>query len=171
MRLSELQLIRYGRFEDCTLTFPAGEYDLQVILGLNEAGKSTTLEAVGDLLFGFPPRTRFAFRFDQRLPRVGAVLENENSKLEVRRRKGNVDTLLAPDEQPIDEALLSAHLAGQTRESFERMFGLDHARLREGGKAILAARDDVGSAIFAAGSGLVHVARVCDEAKSAKPPN
>lgn len=160
MRFAQLQLIRYGRFEDCSLTFPAGDCDLQLILGPNEAGKSTILSAVGDLLFSFPPRTRFAFRFDQKLLRVGAVLEREGTSLEVRRRKGNVDTLLDADDQPIDAAGFSAHLDGQTRESFERMFGLDHARLRDGGKAILDNRDDVGAAIFAAGSGLVQVARV-----------
>lgn len=163
MRFSELQLIRYGRFEDCSLTFaPAAGCDLQIILGPNEAGKSTTLEAVSDLLFGFGARTRFGFRFDQRLLRVGAVLETADGALDLRRKKGRIDTLLGPDEQPIADTQLSVHLAGQTRESFERMFGLDHARLREGGKAILAAKDSIGAAIFAAGSGMVQVSKVCD---------
>jgi uncharacterized protein YhaN len=166
MRFSELQLIRYGRFEARNLVFGTGECDFQLILGPNEAGKSTTLEAVGDLLFGFPARTRFAFRFDQKLLRVGAVLENDGHRFEVRRRKGNIDTLLGGDDQPVEANLLAPHLAGQTRDAFERMFGLDHARLREGGKAILAAKDDIGAAIFAAGSGLVHVARVCEELES-----
>lgn len=163
MRFAELQLIRYGRFEDCSLRFGQGDIDLQLILGPNEAGKSTALAAVSDLLFGFETRTRFAFRFDQRLLRLGAVLEAQGDRLEIRRRKGTAKTLLDPEEQPIDDALLSAHLGGQTRDSFERMFGLDHGRLREGGKAMLAAKDDVGAAIFAAGSGLVQVARVCEE--------
>lgn len=166
MRFAELQLIRYGRFEDCSLRFAPGDSDLQLILGPNEAGKSTTLAAVSDLLFGFGTRTRFAFRFDQRLLRLGAVLEAQGERLEIRRRKGTAKTLLDPEEQPIDDALLSMHLAGQTRDSFERMFGLDHGRLREGGKAMLAAKDDVGAAIFAAGSGLVQVARVCEELES-----
>ncbi len=166
MRFAELQLIRYGRFEDCLLRFGPGDRDLQLILGPNEAGKSTTLAAVSDLLFGFETRTRFAFRFDQRLLRLGAVLEAQGDRLEIRRRKGAARTLLDPEEQPIDDALLSVHLAGQTRDTFERMFGLDHGRLREGGKAMLAAKDDVGAAIFAAGSGLVQVARVCEELDS-----
>ncbi|HEY1929857.1 MAG TPA: AAA family ATPase [Caulobacteraceae bacterium] len=162
MRFDELHLIRYGRFENCNLAFPTGGSDLQIILGPNEAGKSTTLSAVGDLLFGFGGRTRFAFRFDQKLLRVGGVVEAGGTSFEVRRRKGNVDTVLGPDDQPIDPSCLSAHLDGQSRESFERMFGLDHARLRAGGKAILDNKDDVGAAIFAAGSGLVQVARICE---------
>lgn len=163
MRFSELQLIRYGRFADCTLAFPAGDCDLQIILGPNEAGKSTTLAAVGDLLFGFPGRTRYGFKFDQRLLRVGAVIEVGGQQVSVRRRKGNVDTLLAVDESPVDSNLLRPHLAGQTREAFERMFGLNHAELRSGGKLIVEAKDDVGAAIFAAGSGLVRVARLCQD--------
>ena len=163
MRFAELQLIRYGRFQDCSLSFAHGDCDLPIILGPNEAGKSTTLAAVSDLLFGFGPRTRFGFKFDQKLLRVGALIEADGARLEVRRRKGNVDTLLGADDQPIDPALLGARLSGQSRESFERMFGLDHARLRQGGKLILEAKDDVGAAIFAAGSGLVRVAKLCEE--------
>jgi uncharacterized protein YhaN len=162
MRFRELKLLRYGQFEDCTLNFEAAASDLQLIYGPNEAGKSTTLEAVGDLLFGFGRSTRFAFRFDQQLLRVGAVIEDAGASFEVRRRKGNSQTLLDANEQPIEPARLAAALGGQSREMFERMFGLDHERLRAGGEAILAARDDVGQAIFAAGSGLLRVSQVCD---------
>lgn len=162
MRFRELKLLRYGRFEDCTLPFESSASDLQLIYGPNEAGKSTTLEAVGDLLFGFGRTTRFAFRFDQQLLRVGAVIEDDGAPFEVRRRKGNSQTLLDANDQPIEPARLAAALGGQSRESFERMFGLDHKRLRAGGEAILAARDDVGQAIFAAGSGLLRVSQVCE---------
>lgn len=163
MRFAQLQLIRYGRFADCNLVFPSGDCDLQIILGPNEAGKSTTLSAVSDLLFGFPARTRFGFKFDQRLLRVGAVIEAGGEPLEMRRRKGNVDTLLGADDAPLDPNLLRPHLGGQTREAFERMFGLNHAALRAGGKLIVEAKDDVGAAIFAAGSGLLQVTRVCEQ--------
>lgn len=162
MRFRELKLLRYGRFEDCALPFESSASDLQLIYGPNEAGKSTTLEAVGDLLFGFGRSTRFAFRFDQQLLRVGAVIEDDGASFEMRRRKGNSQTLLDGNDRPIEPARLAAALGGQSRETFERMFGLDHERLRAGGEAILAARDDVGQAIFAAGSGLLRVSQVCD---------
>ncbi|MCQ8768163.1 AAA family ATPase, partial [Escherichia coli] len=72
-----------------------------------------------------------------------------------RRKRGNVRTLLDAADQPIGEGPLTALLAGQTRESFLRAFSLDHTRLREGGRSMLEAKDDIGQAIFAAGSGLV----------------
>jgi uncharacterized protein YhaN len=164
MRFAELHLLKYGHFDDCRLEFPADGPDLQIILGENEVGKSTTLEAVGDLLFGFPHATPFDFRFDRQLLRVGAVIEaGDHVRLACRRKKGNVSTLVSDEEAPIDDGRLTALLHGQTRESFHRMFSLDHRRLREGGQAILDAKDDVGRAIFAAGSGLVGITRFLDD--------
>lgn len=77
MRFAELHLERYGHFEDCRLPFQAGATDFHMVCGANEAGKSTTLSAVSDLLFGFPMRSPFNFRFDYALLRVGAVLEED----------------------------------------------------------------------------------------------
>jgi len=162
MRLSELQLIRYGHFEDCRLRFPPGDRDLQILFGPNEAGKSTTMAAVGDLLFGFPHITQYDFRFDRQLLRVGGVLTANGADLAIRRKKGNKATLLDGDDKPIDEGALIGLLSGHNVESFQRMFSLDHGRLRAGGRAILDAQDDVGQAIFAAGSGLVGIARILD---------
>jgi uncharacterized protein YhaN len=162
MRFSELHLIKYGQFDGCRLAFPKGALDLQIVFGPNEAGKSTTMAAVGDLLFSFPHSTSFDFRFDKTLLRVGASIESDHGPMTFRRKKGNVRTLLDESEQPIDEGLLTRLLAGQTAETFQRMFSLDHTRLREGGQAILDAKDDVGQAIFAAGSGLVGVVRLAE---------
>ena len=163
MRIRQLQLIKYGRFDGCVLPFDLDGCDLHLIVGPNEAGKSTTLNAVSDLLFGFEARTRYAFRFDRQVLRVGAVIEEDGEAFEIRRRKGNAQTVLGPDDLPMSETQLTAALAGQTRESFTRMFGLDQERLRAGGKAVLDASDEVGQAIFAAGSGLVQVAQTCRE--------
>lgn len=162
MRFSELHLIKYGQFDDCRLDLPKGTPDLQIIFGPNEAGKSTTMSAVADLLFGFPHTAAFDFRFDKLLLRVGGVIESSNGALVCRRKRGNVRTLMDASEQAIDEARLAMLLGGQSRESFQRMFSLDHERLRDGGRAILDAKDDVGQAIFAAGSGLVGIVRLVE---------
>ncbi len=52
MRLLSLSLERYGAFTDRVLEFRP-DARLHVVLGANEAGKSTALSAVTDLLFGF----------------------------------------------------------------------------------------------------------------------
>lgn len=158
MRFAELELLKFGRFEDCRLRFPQGARDLHVVVGNNEAGKTTTMAAIANLLFGFPHTTPYDFRFDKKLLRVGALLQDGEVALACRRRSGRTGTLSDPAGKVLDDAVLAGMLAGYGTDSFHRMFSLDHARLREGGQAILAARDDVGQAIFAAGSGLVGVA-------------
>ncbi|WP_019053417.1 ATP-binding protein [Sphingobium xenophagum] len=157
MRFVNLSLERYGHFEDCTLSFRNGQPDLHVIYGANEAGKTTSLAAVSDLLFGFPVRSPYNFMYDYSLLRVGAVLEDEGATLACRRKKAPNASLLGPDDRPIDEGALLAMLRGQTRETFGLSFSLDQEGLRAGGKAMVEARNDLGRALFAAGSGLTGV--------------
>ncbi|WP_447953228.1 AAA family ATPase [Sphingopyxis chilensis] len=157
MRFSRLSLERYGRFEDCELNFRPGSPDLHVIYGENEAGKTTSLAAVSDLLFGFPVRSPYNFLFDYSLLRVGAVLEDGGTTLACRRKKGTSGTLLDAEDVAIDEAPLAAMLRGQTRDTFGLSFSLDQEALRSGGKAMVEAKNDVGRTLFAAGSGLTGV--------------
>src|ERR1700677_3861067 len=103
MRFAELQLLKYGRFDGCTFTFPEGSSDLHIIVGPNEAGKSTAMSAVGDLLFGFGHTTTYDFLHDRQLLRVGAVLKREDTELVCRRKKGRSGTLLDANEGQIDE--------------------------------------------------------------------
>jgi uncharacterized protein YhaN len=158
VRFAKLMLERYGCFENCDLSFARRGPDLHVIYGPNEAGKSTSLSAVSDLLFGFPVRSPYNFLFDYSLLRVGAVLEENGRELACRRRKSGGSTLVDGEDRPIPDAELLAMLKGQTRDTFRLSFSLDQAGLREGGRAIVAAKDDVGRALFAAGSGLTSIA-------------
>lgn len=160
MRFAELHLERYAHFEDRRLPFRAETPDFHMIYGANEAGKSTTLSAVSDLLFGFPLRSPYNFRFDYALLRVGAVLEKDGQRLACRRRKTRDHSLVDAADQPLDEGRLSALLHGLNRETFGAGFSLDQEGLRRGGEAMVQATDDLGQALFAAGSGLTDIAKV-----------
>ena len=62
MRFDSVGLLRYGHFTDRTLAFPAAQaHDFQLIVGHNEAGKSTLRAALRDLLFGIPMTTPMSF--------------------------------------------------------------------------------------------------------------
>ena len=158
MRLRRLDLLRYGRFTGVSLDLPLldREPDFHVVFGLNEAGKSTALSAIEDLLFGIPRNSPLNFLHANPDMRVGAVLQNHHETLEVRRRKGNRDTLLTPEETPMPagEGALAPFLAGANLSFIKRMFSLDHQRLRKGGREILEAQDDIGQMLFSAGAGL-----------------
>jgi len=156
MRIQRLDLLRYGRFTDTHLALPASDSDFHIVFGPNEAGKSTALFAIEDLLFGIPSNSSYNFLHDYGSMRIGAVLENAGKPLEIRRRKGNKDTLLTADEVPISggAGALAPLLAGADQAFFTRMFSLDHERLRTGGREILDAKDEVGQVLFSAGAGL-----------------
>ncbi len=156
MRIRRLDLLRYGHFTDRSLELPVGKSDFHIIFGPNEAGKSTALSAIEDLLFGIHGQTMYGFLHDYGSMRIGAVLENGTDVLEVLRRKGNKDTLLGAEGSPLPggEAELRPYLAGADRTFLERMFSLDHTRLEAGGREILEAKDNVGQMLFSAGAGI-----------------
>jgi len=159
MRLRRLDLLRYGHFTGRSLEFPSGAGDLHLVFGPNEAGKSTALTAIEDLLFGIPMQSDFNFLHEYRDMRIGAVLESATDTLSFLRRKGTRDTVLGADELPLPggEAVLQPFLAGADRSFFERMFSLDHRRLEQGGREILDARDEIGRVLFAAGAGVADL--------------
>ena len=139
MRLERLTLAPYGRFADRTIELKPGA-PLHVVLGPNEAGKSTALSAIGDLLYGFPLRTEYGFRFDQTALRIGGAFRfADGSLFEARRRKGRGNTLVDAEDKPTSDAPLLAALAGVDRRAFETEFGLSAEALRTGGRALLAA--------------------------------
>ena len=157
MRIRRLDLLRYGHFTDTDFQLPAAQSDFHVVFGPNEAGKSTALSAIEDLLFGIPNNSTRNFLHDYNSMRVGALLESGADTLEVRRRKGNRDTLLDKSGTPLPagDAALAGMLAGADKAFFTRMFCLDHERLKTGGQEILQAQDDVGQMLFSAGAGIV----------------
>ncbi len=153
MRLLSLELEKFGAFADLRIAFRP-DARLHVVYGPNEAGKSTALAAVGALLFGVPERTPYASRFPGQL-RVGAEIAAANGRrLKFWRRKGRRTTLLDGSCNPLPHDALAPFLGGLSQEVFERSFGLDAAKLRDGGDEMLQADGDVGATLLAAASGL-----------------
>jgi uncharacterized protein YhaN len=167
MRFRRLELVRYGGFADRVFDFgEGGGPDLHLVVGPNEAGKSTALQAIGDLL---------GWRYDYNQLRLRALIEHDGTLLDVTRRKGNRDTLLQPDGSPYAQDPLAPLLGGVDRAAFERMFGLDHAKLRHGGESILNGRDDAARITLEAGTGVSHIgselARLTDDAAALFKPS
>lgn len=154
MRILRLDLERYGPFVGQTLDLGRAAR-LHVVHGPNEAGKTSALAAITDLLFGIEARTPYAFRHEGKDLRIGATLERQDgARLAVRRRKGNKNTLVDKDENPLRDDVLLPFLGGVTREVFRQAFGLDTLTLRQGAEEMLKAGGEVGASLFAAAFGL-----------------
>lgn len=153
MRFAELAIERYGDYEK--LTVPINGPGLNVIFGPNEAGKSTCLEAITDLLFGIPNNSSYGQRYGYNAMRVRARLAlPDGSGLDLCRRKGHERTLSDGSGKVVDESILQRALPGLSRDRFSTLFGLGHEALREGGRNLLEAEGDIGRLIVEAGGGL-----------------
>ena len=172
MRLARLLLRAFGPFTDAELDLGRADPsrpDLHLIYGPNEAGKSSALRAMTDLRFGIPQRSPDDFTHPFSQLRIGGVFEDEQGQpFGLMRRKGRGITLSALDPasgEPLDPpdvapALVQALTAGLDRDGFEAMFGLNHERLRDGGRRLLRGEGDLGSALFEASAGTRGIAAV-----------
>jgi uncharacterized protein YhaN len=164
MRLQNLNLVRFGKFTDTDILLPNAEHDFHLIVGPNEAGKSTVRGAIADLLFGFPPRyAAMAFVHQQaELCLAATVMEGDEGSLAVVRTKGNRNTLRTPADVPLPDNALLPFIGPADRAFFEIMFGLSHAQLVAGGELILDASKDVSQVLFQSAAGLAGLGKVKD---------
>lgn len=155
MKIKRLDLLAFGPFTKMTLDLSEGNPGLHVILGPNEAGKSSTLRALKAWLFGIEARSTDNFVHENKQLRVGGVLETSDGKeIDCVRRKGNKDTLLSTEtEEPIGNDALSELLPGLDEKLFSQLHGIDHAGLVQGGHAILEQSGDLGKSLFGAALG------------------
>lgn len=165
MRLSRLDLTRYGKFTGFSLDFGAQEAaqpDLHIVYGPNEAGKTTGFSAFLDLLFGIEPRSRFNFLHPYATMQVGGLLEWDGAAHELVRVKRAANSLLGSNGQPVSDAALKGALGGIDRDAYRTMFSLDDETLEKGGDSILESRGDLGQLLFSASAGLADFSRTLE---------
>jgi uncharacterized protein YhaN len=153
MRLLDLTLDCYGPFNGLRLQFDP-QAKVHLVYGANEAGKSSALAAIGDLLYGAPRREKIGFLRPRDL-RLGATIRGRNGQiLQFFRRRGDRNTLLDASGAALPDDALAPFLGAATRDVFHRAFGLDAGALRAGGDEMLRADGEIGASLFAAASGL-----------------
>ncbi|HTJ69824.1 MAG TPA: AAA family ATPase [Actinospica sp.] len=147
MRIERFDLLRYGRFTDVSLDLSGP--GVHLVVGPNEAGKSTMRNAMADLLYGIEHRTPYAYVHEMPSLRLGALLRAANGATqEIVRLKRNKEPLRGPDDETLEQAVLDRILVGVSREDFTRVFAIDHDELRAGGKRLLDVNGEVGQALF-----------------------
>ena len=166
MKFRSLGLLRYGHFTDRVLEFPQ-DARVVVIHGDNEAGKTTALAAITDVLFGIELRSRYNFEHDYKSMRLAATLTGAQGRsLSFARLKRANATLVDPESNAaLNDDILAPFLGAHDRQTFLDVFGLDQMRLREGGKRLLAGGGDLAASLLAAAPGLSEVSTLRDRMK------
>jgi uncharacterized protein YhaN len=163
MRFHRLNIPAFGPFTDLQLSFPATGSDLHVIYGENEAGKSSLLRAIRDLLFGIAGQCSDNFLHDYKNLRLLGEIENRaGDRLIFQRRKGTKNTLLDGTGNPLADTALLPFLGGVSQSYFSTMFGLGSSELRDGAQQLLKGEGEIGSALFSASLGGTPVQHVLD---------
>ncbi len=156
MRIERLELTRFGMFTDVTLELlPTG---VNVIVGANEAGKTTAMAAIHQLLYGIPVRSEHAFVHAMQDLRVGAVLSDETgTELPIARIKRKSGTLRSSAGEMLDESILRAMLHDVDERVYQTLFSIGHEEIATGGKSLLKNDGELGQALFGAGTGLTRL--------------
>ncbi|WP_226365217.1 AAA family ATPase [Pseudonocardia sp. ICBG162] len=144
-RLRTLVLERYGAYEGRELTLGDG---LTIVSGPNEAGKTTLLDALSDLLWGMPRPVRHAYAVGPSRLAVSARVAGPSGETVLRRTtRGLHDDTGAVADAPWGES------GADARRRWREGFGLGHEELREGGRALCAGEGDLAELVFTARSG------------------
>ncbi|SDF08683.1 AAA family ATPase [Pseudonocardia oroxyli] len=145
MRITGLTLERYGTHEGRLLALGPG---LTLVTGPNEAGKSTLLDAVSDLLWGFPRPVRHAYAASPARLAIAAEIALEDTELEVRRTTRG---LFGPEGTAVEAPWGPG--GAHARRTWAQSFGLGHQALREGGARLCEGGGELAELVFTARSG------------------
>jgi uncharacterized protein YhaN len=163
MRFQRLRIPAFGPFTNLDLSFSVSDCDLHVIYGENEAGKSSLLRAIRDLLFGIHTQSpdNFLHAYKELLV-LGEIENRAGEQLVFQRRKGIKNTLLDRDGNPLRDNVLGPFLGGIDQAYFSAMFGLGGRELREGAAQLLKGEGEIGNALFSASLGGTPIQRVLE---------
>lgn len=159
MWLSRLDLLAFGHFSNVHLDLGEG---FHLVYGRNEAGKSTTLRAIRQLLFGFDERTTDNFFHKNPNLRIGGTIrDSSGTTLQVIRRKTRKESLRGSDDLTVvDEVQWQKMLSGIDEATFSRRYGIDYEQLIKGGHEIATGSGDLGEILFATASGIKDLSAI-----------
>ena len=153
MRLKILEIENFGVYRGKRIEF--AESGLQVIYGPNEAGKTTLLQLIRDLLFGFPHVSDYATMARGREVAASCLLSLGNGQeLNVRRRKGRKNTLrgaFCESGATVDDDEWDRLLEGASPDLFNNVFAFSLSELTRGQESLAHAK--LSEALFGGGVG------------------
>ncbi|MCL6454344.1 MAG: AAA family ATPase [Alicyclobacillus sp.] len=188
MMIRRLDVQSVLHFARLSLDFSDQPSGLHILYGPNEAGKSTLLRVLVDLLFGgrIAEEHTPLYSRDSRIHGVLTLGEvggetaaasagpvapehtggdrGPRAELDVRRRRKRSSLhLVDANDRDLPEELLQPYLHGVNRDRYTLLFGMDHKRLRTGGDNLLQSGGDAGISLFEAGGGLQTLQQLLEQ--------
>ena len=159
MRISEIYIDGYGQF--AAKNFGPLQQSVTIFYGPNEAGKSTLLEFIRTVLFGFrrAPGDYPPLAGGRHGGRV-TLINKDGLRTDVSRFKGGPSagvTLTSETGAPLDETMLAQILGNNSRALFEQVFAFTLTELHS---TALLEDANVNSQIYSAGMGVTSLPSV-----------
>lgn len=160
MRIESLLIERYGIHADRRFDFAPG---LQVLYGPNEAGKTTLLQLIRDLFFGYKDRDH-PYKFDEHTGQLKATAHcatRDGVKFWFSRQKGRPDQIAGElnGREKVDAAVLDRLVGKISQATYQKLFAFSLEELRQGGAVLK--EEGLNGALFGAGmGGLPHLRAV-----------
>jgi uncharacterized protein YhaN len=130
MKIKHIHIYGFGKFEDYKISF---QPNIQVIYGFNEDGKSTMMEFIKCILFGFQRgQQTYKPRFNKRYGGSITIESSEYGQLRIERVEENKNvTVYLQDGTRHGEAFLQSLFEGIDKDHFQGIFsfglsGLQH---------------------------------------------
>lgn len=152
MRLLDLHIKRYGHFAD--QHFDLEGDGVRLLVGPNEAGKTTLLEFIREMLFGFAERNVYDFG-EGRIEGEATMRLSSGQMVELRRHKGRkrtVDVRIDGHETEHDAQSFLTLLDDATPSLFRSVFAFGLQELAEADKSL---GESVRTALY--GGGLANI--------------
>lgn len=152
MKFNNLRLKPFGKFVNETIHFSpdvhptAGFY---MVIGANEAGKSTTLAAIERLLFGFPKNDNYNILNNRNLWIGAEIIHPDQTRFDIWRR--NTQRPVLYENNQITELpgnLLENWLTPINADIYKSLFSLNQDKLREGGEKLASGTSEFSDILF-----------------------
>ncbi|RDI47878.1 ATP-binding protein [Falsibacillus pallidus] len=153
MQIKEIHIYGYGKFESLILH---PDKNLQVFFGENEAGKSTIMAFIQNILFGFPTKVQNERRFEPKThSKYGGQLiieAHDWGEVTIERVRGKASgdvKVLLKDGTVGGEELLARILGGIDKSVFQAIFSFSVHGLQQVHRL---SKEDIGKFLFSAGT-------------------
>ncbi|NBI31179.1 AAA family ATPase [Chengkuizengella marina] len=162
MRINQLQMDGFGIFNQRHFEF---NQPVTLFYGPNEAGKSTTMGFIRNMLFGFPTRVHLQQRYE---PVTGGLhgghiqLEDDSGEnIRIERFHGKKDTIYTSHGTILTEQEMQQRLGGISKQLFLDLFAFSLSELQE---MSTLQSEEMSSYLFHSGMG-IHANRIMEAEK------